>query len=333
MAALRRCSTTASTAPLRIALPSRSMPLIRVWAVNGTKRCAAQMPLPRGRSAPWPARRSSGPRASRRRARRAGLHRPARARRRRAWHELGRLPVAQRDRAGLVEQQRVDVARGLDGAARHGEHVEAHQPVHAGDADGGEQGADRGRDQGHEQRHQRDDRHLAAGVGGEARDARPGEDEDQLMPASRMLRAISFGVFCRTAPSTSAIIRSRKVEPWAAVIRTLIQSDKHAGAAGDGRAVAAALADHRRRFAGDRRLVDRGDALDHLAVGRDQVAGLDQDEVADLRVGRRHALDDGRHPRGPAAWPWSGCGRAAGSRPAPCRGPRPRPRRSSRTGP
>ena len=40
-----------------------------------------------------------------------------------------------------------------------------------------------------------------------------------------MFSAISFGVFCRSAPSTSAIIRSRKVEPCAAVMRTLIQSD------------------------------------------------------------------------------------------------------------
>ena len=45
------------------------------------------------------------------------------------------------------------------------------------------------------------------------------------MPASRMLSAISFGVFCRCAPSTSAIMRSRKVEPCAAVMRTLIQSE------------------------------------------------------------------------------------------------------------
>src|SRR5437660_492108 len=56
--------------------------------------------------------------------------------------KLGRLAVAQRDGAGLVEQQRVDVARRLDGAARHGEHVEAHQAVHAGDADGRQQSAD-----------------------------------------------------------------------------------------------------------------------------------------------------------------------------------------------
>ena len=45
------------------------------------------------------------------------------------------------------------------------------------------------------------------------------------MPASRMLSAISLGVFCRTAPSTSAIMRSMKVEPWAAVMRTRIWSE------------------------------------------------------------------------------------------------------------
>ncbi len=47
-----------------------------------------------------------------------------------------------------------------------------------------------------------------------------------VIPISRMLSAISFGVFCRSAPSTSRIMRSRKVEPGAAVILTLIQSDR-----------------------------------------------------------------------------------------------------------
>ena len=46
-----------------------------------------------------------------------------------------------------------------------------------------------------------------------------------VMPASRMLSAISFGVFCRSAPSTSAIMRSRKDEPGDDVMRTTIQSD------------------------------------------------------------------------------------------------------------
>src|SRR6201996_2742595 len=46
-----------------------------------------------------------------------------------------------------------------------------------------------------------------------------------VRPASRMFSAISFGVFWRSAPSTSLIMRSMKVEPCAAVMRTLIQSD------------------------------------------------------------------------------------------------------------
>ncbi len=46
-----------------------------------------------------------------------------------------------------------------------------------------------------------------------------------VSPASRMFSAISFGVFWRSAPSTSAIMRSRKVEPWLAVMRTTIQSE------------------------------------------------------------------------------------------------------------
>ena len=59
---------------------------------------------------------------------------------------------------------------------------------------------------------------------------------------------------------------------------------QHARAAGDGGEVAAGFADHRRGFAGDRALVDRGDAFDHLAIGRDHVAGLDQYHVAPAQV-------------------------------------------------
>ncbi len=46
-----------------------------------------------------------------------------------------------------------------------------------------------------------------------------------VMPASRMSRAISLGVFCRLAPSTMAIMRSRNVSPGLAVMRTISQSD------------------------------------------------------------------------------------------------------------
>ena len=46
-----------------------------------------------------------------------------------------------------------------------------------------------------------------------------------VRPASRMLSAISLGVFWRSAPSTSLIMRSRKVSPGFDVIFTMISSD------------------------------------------------------------------------------------------------------------
>ena len=48
-----------------------------------------------------------------------------------AAHRMKRrgLAVAERDGAGLVEQQCVDVAGRLDGAAGHGQHVEADEAV------------------------------------------------------------------------------------------------------------------------------------------------------------------------------------------------------------
>ncbi len=71
--------------------------------------------------------------------------------------EFDGLAVAERDGAGFVEQQRVDVARGFHRFAAHGENVVLHHAVHAGDADGGEQAADGGRDQADEQRDEHDD--------------------------------------------------------------------------------------------------------------------------------------------------------------------------------
>src|SRR5215471_4542351 len=47
-----------------------------------------------------------------------------------------------------------------------------------------------------------------------------------VRPASRMDSAISLGVFCRCAPSTKAIIRSRNVSPGLDVISTTIRSER-----------------------------------------------------------------------------------------------------------
>ncbi len=187
---------------------------------------------------------------------------------------------------GLVEQQRIDVARRLDRAARHGEHVEAHEPVHARDADGGEQRADCRRDQRHEQRDQHDDGDAAARIGREARDAGDGEDEDDRHAREKdvqrdlVRRLLTLGAFDK---------RDHAVEEG----RALARGDAHHDpvgyderAARHRRAVAARLADHGRGLARDGRFVHRGDALDHLAVGRDEIARLDQHDVARLELHR-----------------------------------------------
>src|SRR6266511_1926059 len=131
---------TASAAPLRSLRPSRSTPLIRVVAEKGMNvaSCSA----------------SSRPRRPYRSLARTTIERPSGEF---AFgdavdgDELGRLPVAERDRAGLVQEEHVDVAGRLDRAAGHGEHVALHEPVHARDPDRREQRADGGRDQRDEQ--------------------------------------------------------------------------------------------------------------------------------------------------------------------------------------
>ena len=115
-------------------------------------------------------------------------------------------------------------------------------------------------------------------------------------------RAISFGVRCRTAPSTRAIIRSRNDLPGRGGDADDDAVGQHARAAGDAGAVAAGLADHRGRLAGDGRLVDRRDALDDLAVAGDDLPGLDHDQVAFLQRGRDRLLDrDVEAGAGPSA--------------------------------
>ena len=69
----------------------------------------------------------------------------------RGRNELHRLTIAERDRACLVEQERVDVAGRLDGFAAHSEHIMLHHPVHAGDADRREQSPNSGWDQADQQ--------------------------------------------------------------------------------------------------------------------------------------------------------------------------------------
>ena len=153
-----------------------------------------------------------------------------------------------------------------------------------GDADRREQGADRRRDQRDEQRDQHGRALRRAGVdrerpqrhdGGEEGDREAGE-QDVERDLVRRLAALG-ALDERDHPVEERLPRllgDLDDEPVGEQLRP----------ARDRRAVAARLADHRCRLAGDRRLVDGADALDHLAVGRDDLSRLDDDDVAALQL-------------------------------------------------
>ena len=242
--------------------------------------------------------------------------------------ELGRLAVAERDRAGLVEQQHVDVAGGLHGAAGHGEHVVAHEAVHAGDPDRREQTADGRRDQAHEERDQH--RHGDGGVAvdGERLQRHDHDEEDDRQPGQEDVEGDLVGGLLSLGALDQ---RDHAVEERVAGVRRDAHLDlvgEHARAAGDGAAVAAALADDRRRLAGDGGLVDRGDALDDVAVAGDDLAGDDEHDVALAQFARGDLLRRRRRPR---RWRASRSWCVAACRPGPCRGPPPSTSRSWRT--
>ena len=206
----------------------------------------------------------------RRQLRRVGQRRLADAGQR---NELGRLAVAERDRAGLVEQQRVDVAGGFDRAARHRQHVVLHQPVHAGDADRRQQAADGRRDQAHQQRDQHEHRLRRARVDRERLQRDHRDQEDDRQPGQQ---DVERDLVRRLLPLGAFDERDHPVEERLAGIGRDLHADpvgQHLRAAGHRRAVAARLADDRRRLAGDGAFVHRRDALDDVAVGRNHLAG------------------------------------------------------------
>ena len=89
--------------------------------------------------------------------------------------------------------------------------------------------------------------------------------------ASRTVSAISFGVFCRLAPSTRWIMRSRKLSPGSAVTRTSNRSETSiVPAVTDGEHVGSRLLQDRRGLPVMADLVHIGHTLDHLAVRRDE---------------------------------------------------------------
>ena len=205
--------------------------------------------------------------------------------------QLGGLAGAVGDRAGLVEQQRVHVAGCLDRATAHGEHVAPHEAVHPGDADRGEQPADRRRDEAHQQRDEHHDRLLGVGVDGERLEAHRREQEDDRETGEQDVERDLVG---RLLALGSLDERDHPVDERLARSGGDAHDDlvgEHPGAAGDRGPVAAGLADHGSRLAGDRRLVDARDPLHDVAVARDDLAGHDDDLVTDVELRPGHLLE------------------------------------------
>ena len=132
---------------------------------------------------------------------------------------------------------------------------------------------------------------LGFGVDGERLQRDDGEQEDDREPGEQ---DVERDLVRRLLPLGAFDERDHPVEERLARLGRDAHDDlvgEHPGAAGDRRAVAAGLADDRRRLAGDRRLVDGRDALDDVAVARDHLAGGDDALVADLQLAARDLLD------------------------------------------
>ena len=211
--------------------------------------------------------------------------------------ELHRLPVAQRDGAGFVEQQRVHVARGFHRLAAHREHVVLHHAVHAGDSDGREQSTNGGRDQTHQQGNQHGHarhrsgpclRHAECRVRlqrnhRQQEDQRQARDQDVQRDLVRSLLALR--AFHQRDHAIQKRFAGIGCDSNLDVIR------QHAGATRDGATVAPGLANYGRALAGDHRLVNCRDAVDHFAVARDQFTSVAGHHIARAQSRSGYLLD------------------------------------------
>ena len=212
------------------------------------------------------------------------------------------LAIAVGDRAGLVEQQHVHVARDFHRLARLGQHVGGQRAVHAGDADRRKQAADGGGNQADQQRDQQQRIDLDADERADRRQRGADDDERQRHRGKQHRQRDLVG---RLLPVGAFHQRDHPIEEAVAGLGGDAHHDlvgQHLGAADHAAAVGAGLAQHRRGFAGHRRLVDRRQAVDDLAVGGNQFTLRDDDQVAGPAVPRPAPAPPRRAC--PACSPW-----------------------------
>ncbi len=202
------------------------------------------------------------------------------------WQERAGLTVAEGDGAGLVQQQHVDIARRFDGAARSGHDIGQQHAPHAGHADGRQQTADGGRDEADQQcdQHRESDRNTRVigvhRVDGKRQQRHRHQQEHQ---GQRHQQNGQRDLVGRLAPLGAFDQADHAVEEGLAGIGRAAHHDpvrQHLGASGHGGEVAAGLADHRGRLAGDGALIHRGHAFDHLAIAGQQITGFHEHHIA-----------------------------------------------------
>ena len=209
--------------------------------------------------------------------------------------EEGRcLPVTQGDGSGLIQQQNIDVAGGLDGTAGGRDHVRLHHAAHTRDADGRQEPADRGRNQTYQQGHERRNGdgcselcglHTVEGEGEE------GHDDDQEYQGERHQQDGQRDLVRCLLAFRSLDHGDHAIEEGVAGI----DGDPHDDpirqdpcAAGDRGKIASRFTDDGGRLSRDGALVDRRHPFGHFAVHGNDFSRLDEYQIALAQISARH---------------------------------------------
>ena len=178
-----------------------------------------------------------------------------------------------------------------------GDDVEAHQAVHAGNADGRQQTADGGGDQRHQQRHQKHQRQAATGKVCERLQGHDHNQKDQGQADQQDIQGDFVGGFL---PLGAFDQGDHAVQGGLAGVGADLHQQPvtdQPRVAGYRRAITARLTDHRGRFTGNRRFVDCGNPFNHLAVAGDHLPRFDAHHIPFAQAGGR---DDFKAARGSA---------------------------------
>ena len=181
--------------------------------------------------------------------------------------------------------------------ARHSEHIEPEGPIDAGDADGGQECADCGRNKRDQEGYQIGDVDPGLQIDRNRRHGGHHDDEDQGQYGEQDCQGHLVRSFL---PLGAFHEMDHAVEEAFTRIGGGADEERignQRGACGYRREyVRARLLEHGRRLAGDGQLVHISHTLDHLAVGRDDLALVHADDIILAQDCRRHLLDFARGP-------------------------------------